>query len=115
MNLTLIKVIIVKLLQIWLFPNKRNVTNDQIAIRSLAKENSLYQVLSPNKDDDGVWIHQNEYMSEKSTTETFGVYLFVIEGNINIDKIIEKETELRIEFTAEKSSKSSFDGITHAK
>ena len=114
-----------KLLQIWLFPNKRNVTPryDQIAIRSLAKENSLYQVLSPNKDDDGVWIHQNAWFNigdyKKSTTETYsihhkenGVYLFVIEGNINIDgQTLEKRDGFgvwdtgHIEFTAEKSSK----------
>ena len=114
-----------KLLQIWLFPNKRNVTPryDQIAIRSLAKENSLYQVLSPNKDDDGVWIHQNAWFNigeyDKPTTETYslhkkenGVYLFVIEGKLNIDN---HSLEIRdgygtwdtdeIEFTAEKSSK----------
>ena len=114
-----------KLLQIWLFPNKRNVTPryDQIAIRSLAKENSLYQVLSPNKDDDGVWIHQNAWFNigeyDKPTTETYslhkkenGVYLFVIEGKLNIDNhSLEKrdgygiwDTD-EIEFTAEKSSK----------
>ena len=114
-----------KLLQIWLFPNKRNVTPryDQIAIRSLAKENSLYQVLSPNKDDDGVWIHQNAWFNigeyDKTTTETYslhkkenGVYLFVIEGKL---KIYNQSLEERdgyglwdtdeIEFTAEKSSK----------
>ena len=114
-----------KLLQIWLFPNKRNVTPryDQIAIRSLAKENSLYQVLSPNKEDDGVWIHQNAWFNigeyEKSTTETYslhqednGVYLFVIEGNVNIyNHSLEKRDGFgvwdtdKIEFTAEKSSK----------
>ena len=114
-----------KLLQIWLFPNKRNVTPryDQIAIRSLAKENSLYQVLSPNKDDDGVWIHQNAWFNigeyDKPTTEIYslhkkvnGVYLFVIEGKLNIDNhSLEKrdgygiwDTD-EIEFTAEKSSK----------
>ena len=114
-----------KLLQIWLYPNKRNVTPryDQIAIRSLAKENSLYQVLSPNKDDDGVWIHQNAWFNmgeyDKPTTETYslhkkenGVYLFVIEGKLNIDNhSLEKrdgygtwDTD-KIEFTAEKSSK----------
>ena len=114
-----------KLLQIWLFPNKRNVTPryDQIATRSLANENSLYQVLSPNKDDDGVWIHQNAWFNigeyDKPTTETYslhkkenGVYLFVIEGKLNIDNhSLEKrdgygtwDTD-KIEFTAEKSSK----------
>ena len=114
-----------KLLQIWLFPSKRNVTPryDQIAISSLAKENSLYQVLSPNKDDDGVWIHQNAWFNigeyGKQTTETYplhkkenGVYLFVIEGKLNIDNhSLEKRDGYgvwhtdEIEFTAEKSSK----------
>ena len=56
---------------------------------------------------------------EKSTTETYSihskrmeVYLFVIEGNINIDgQILEKRDGIgvwdtnKIEFTAEKSSK----------
>ena len=114
-----------KLLQIWLFPNKRNLTPryDQIAIGSLAKENSLYQVLSPNKDDDGVWIHQNAWFNigeyDKPTTETYslhkkenGVYLFVIEGKLKIDnQSLDKrdgygawDTD-EIEFTAEKSSK----------
>ena len=96
---------------------------DQIAIRSLAKENSLYQVLSPNKEDDGVWIHQNAWFNigeyEKSTTETYslhqednGVYLFVIEGNVNIhNHFLEKRDGFgvwdtdKIKFTAEKSSK----------
>ena len=46
----------VKFLQIWVFPNKRNVEPryDQISIRDIEKKNAFYQVLSPNPDDDGV-------------------------------------------------------------
>ena len=87
-----------KLLQIWLFPNKKNVTPryDQIAISSISKKNKLYQILSPNKNDQGVWIHQNawfhigEYV-DKSKDEYVlrrngnGIYFFVIEGEVNIN------------------------------
>ena len=81
------------------------------------------KVLSPNKDDDGVWIHQNAWFNigeyDKPTTETYslhkkenGVYLFVIEGKLKIDnQSLDKrdgygawDTD-EIEFTAEKSSK----------
>lgn len=87
-----------KLLQIWLFPNKKNVTPryDQIAISSMAKKNKLYQILSPNKNDQGVWIHQNAWFHigqyvENSKDEYVlkskanGIYFFVIEGEVNIN------------------------------
>ncbi|CAG0904228.1 unnamed protein product [Cyprideis torosa] len=53
----------VKFLQIWVIPNQENVTPryDQISIRDIAEENKFYQVLSPNKDDQGVWIHQDAW------------------------------------------------------
>ncbi|WP_350290678.1 pirin family protein [uncultured Croceitalea sp.] len=88
----------VKFLQIWIIPNKENVTPrfDQISIRNLEKENAFYQVLSPNKDDDGVWIHQDawfhlgkfdngkeaSYQIKKSGN---GVYAFVLEGEVEIE------------------------------
>lgn len=87
-----------KLLQIWLFPNKKNVTPryDQKAISPMAKKNKLYQILSPNKNDQGVWIHQNAWFHigqyvEKSKDEYVlkskgnGIYFFVIEGEVNIN------------------------------
>ena len=87
-----------KLLQIWLSPNKKNVTPryDQISISSLSKKNKLYQILSPNKNDQGVWIHQNAWFhigkyDSKSKDEYSlndkenGIYLFVIDGEININ------------------------------
>ena len=114
-----------KLLQIWLFPNKRNVTPryDQITIRQLAKKNSLYQVLSPTIEDDGVWIHQEAWFNigeyDVTTEEKYtlnlsqnGVYLFVIEGQINIEnQTLEKRDGFgiwntdEIKYKAEKSTK----------
>ena len=46
----------VKFLQIWLFPKMKNVEPryDQISIREIEKKNAFYQVLSPNKDDQGL-------------------------------------------------------------
>ena len=87
----------VKLLQIWLFPNKKNVEPryDQISLNKLEKENQFYQILSPNSKDAGVWIHQNAWFSigkfnKQIATEyklrsgKNGVYAFVINGNVTI-------------------------------
>ncbi len=87
----------VKFLQIWIFPNKKNVTPryDQIQLPDLAKHNTLHQVLSPNPEDPGVWIHQNAWfhmgtfdggtkfdydLQDKSN----GIYLFVLEGSLSV-------------------------------
>ncbi len=88
----------VKFLQIWVFPNKRDVTPryDQISIRDVEKENEFYQVLSPNQEDQGVWIHQDAWFhlgkfdNGIETTYTLkkegnGVYVFVLEGNVAIN------------------------------
>ena len=81
-----------------IFPNKKNVTPryDQIALESISKHNKLYQILSPNKEDQGVWIHQEAWFHlgnyNKETEEKYilnnknnGIYIFVISGKINID------------------------------
>ena len=48
----------INLLQLWIFPNKRNVEPRyaQIPIDTLHKKNEPFQILSPNADDQGVWI-----------------------------------------------------------
>lgn len=88
----------VKFLQIWLFPDKDGVTPryDQISLDTIKKENELYQVLSPHKEDEGVWIHQQAWFhmgSLKSGTKhqyTFkkpdnGVYAFILDGQVEIE------------------------------
>jgi redox-sensitive bicupin YhaK (pirin superfamily) len=87
----------VKFLQIWIFPNKKSVEPryDQISIRDIEEENKFYQVLSPNKDDQGVWIHQDAWFhlakfdKDKSTTYMLkkggnGMYFFILEGEVEV-------------------------------
>lgn len=82
----------VKFLQIWVYPNKRNVTPryDQQFIET-NEHNVFHQILSPNANDAGVWIHQNAWFSlgtfdsGKQTTYNLhdianGVYAFVLDG-----------------------------------
>ena len=87
-----------KLLQIWLFPNKQNVQPryQQITLDINDRKNKLQQILSPNPEDAGVWIHQDAWFHlgkfEKGMTENYtvkrtgnGVYAFVISGNATIN------------------------------
>ncbi len=86
------------LLQIWLFPNKQNVTPryDQQLLNLADRHNKLQQILSPNPEDDGVWIHQNAWFHLGKFDKDFetiynlklkgnGVYAFVINGDISIN------------------------------
>ncbi len=88
----------VKFLQIWVFPNRKNVTPryDQVSIRNIEKENEFYQVLSPNKDDQGVWINQDAWFHlgkfSKGKSDEYkikkqgnGVYVFVLDGEVEIN------------------------------
>ncbi|WP_419212189.1 pirin family protein [Maribacter sp. X9] len=88
----------VKFLQIWVFPNKKNVTPryDQISIKNIESKNSLYQILSPDPEDQGVWIHQDAWFHlgnfEQGKSDTYslkkegnGVYIFVLEGELKIN------------------------------
>ncbi|UFH36711.1 pirin family protein [Flavobacterium acetivorans] len=87
-----------KLLQIWVFPNKRNVTPryQQITLDSEDRKNKLQQILSPNEEDAGVWIHQDAWFHlgkfDKGIETTYdlkksdnGVYIFVLSGNLSIN------------------------------
>lgn len=88
----------VSLLQIWIYPNKQDATPryDQIVLDHAGMKNKLLQILSPDPDDEGVWIHQNAwfhlgnlYQNSKHTyklkTPSNGVYAFVIEGKLQIN------------------------------
>ena len=88
----------VKFLQIWIFPRKKDVAPryDQIVLPDLNKENTLHQVLSPNPDDAGIWIHQDAWFhmgsfeSDHKTSYSLqksanGLYAFVLEGAFEIE------------------------------
>lgn len=94
----------IELLQIWMFPNQRNVEPryDQITLKKEDRKNVFQQILSPNQDDEGVWVHQNAWFSlgvfEKGIEKKYavkdpnnGVYVFVIKGSANVNgQILEK-------------------------
>jgi redox-sensitive bicupin YhaK (pirin superfamily) len=88
----------VKFLQIWVFPNKKNVEPrySQVTLNADDRHNRLQEVLSPNADGAGVWIHQDAWfhlgkMDKDFSTEYVikkkgnGVYAFVLNGDITID------------------------------
>ena len=87
-----------KLFQIWLFPKKQNVTPryQQITLDKTLQKNNFAQILSPNQDDEGVWIHQDAwfYLSDFDADftkklnlkkEGNGFYIMNIEGEIEVD------------------------------
>lgn len=87
-----------KFLQIWVYPNKKNVTPryDQITLNEADRHNKFQQILSPNQNDEGVWIHQDAWFHlgnfDKDVTANYsfkkkgnGVYAFVIEGDVTIN------------------------------
>ena len=88
----------VKFLQIWVIPNKMNVEPryQQVRMDDILKPNEFNQVLSPNADDAGVWIHQDAWFSmgdfDQGVTQTYqlkdpnnGVYIFVISGKVVVN------------------------------
>ena len=88
----------VKFLQIWVFPNKKNVTPryDQLTLNVADRHNKLQQVLSPNKDDEGVWIYQDAWfhmgnldkgvpVKYNLKKEVNGVYVFVLKGDVTVN------------------------------
>lgn len=88
----------VKFLQIWIFPNKRNVQPryDQLSMDPKDRQNRLQQVLSPNPEDAGVWIHQDAWFHvgqfDEGKGENYainkagnGVYAFVLSGSFQVN------------------------------
>ncbi|MFV8370341.1 pirin family protein [Flavobacterium sp. LB2R40] len=97
---------LVKFLQIWIYPNQKNVTPryDQLTLDLDDRHNRLQQILSPNPEDEGVWIHQDawfhigkfdngfstDYQLKKSGN---GIYAFILKGDFTIGTIDLKERD----------------------
>jgi quercetin 2,3-dioxygenase len=88
----------VKFLQIWVFPNQRDVEPryDQITLNPEDRRNKLQQILSPNSDDEGVWIYQDAWFHLGNFDKGFsleyhikkkgnGVYFFVLNSEFTVD------------------------------
>jgi redox-sensitive bicupin YhaK (pirin superfamily) len=90
----------VKFLQIWVYPNKKNVIPryDQITLKLEDRHNKLQQILSPNQNDAGVWIHQNAWFHlgkfDKGVKTDYtikskgnGIYIFNLNGVLKVNDV----------------------------
>ncbi|SFE82686.1 pirin family protein [Flavobacterium xueshanense] len=91
---------LVKFLQIWIYPNKKNVAPryDQVTLDLKDRHNKLQQILSPNPEDEGVWIHQDAWFHIGKFDNDFsasyelkkpgnGIYAFILKGDFTIGNI----------------------------
>ena len=115
----------VKFLQIWIMANQRPVAPryDQMKINEAGAKNKFIQILSPDKNDDGVWIYQDAWfhIGEFNREETIihnlknandGLFIFVLEGSAHVaGTILEKRDAIgiseiqKVEITAQSDSK----------
>jgi hypothetical protein len=94
-----------KTLQLWVFPDKEDVKPryDQKSFDIENQINTFVNIVSPKDKNDGnaLWVHQQTFFNlgifEKNTSITYtinipenGVYLFLIEGEIEVDNQILK-------------------------
>ena len=94
-----------KTLQLWVFTDKEDVTPryEQKSFDIENQINTFVNIVSPKDKNDGnaLWVHQQTFFNlgifEKDTTITYkinipenGVYLFLIEGEIEVDNQILK-------------------------
>jgi quercetin 2,3-dioxygenase len=90
----------VKFLQIWVFPNKKNVQPryDQKSFTDDQMKNQWLTVVSPMGNSEGVNIHQDAWFSlgkldagtsipYKVRKEGNGVYVFILEGDVKINDV----------------------------
>jgi redox-sensitive bicupin YhaK (pirin superfamily) len=100
----------VNLLQIWVFPKERNITPryDQKRFNIESSQNSFVTIVSPDKSGEAMWINQNAFFNlgsfDAGTEAGYaikhpgnGAYIFVIEGEAEIDgTILQKRDALGI-------------------
>ncbi|MDR0834805.1 MAG: pirin family protein [Candidatus Symbiothrix sp.] len=88
----------VNFFQIWVFPNKENVTPryDQQKFDFFEQQNQLIQIVSPNPGDAGLWIHQDAWFNtgifDKGYSFDYtikekghGLWVMVIEGDFDVE------------------------------
>ena len=96
----------VKFLQIWIYPNQKNVTPryDQVTLELKDRYNKLQQILSPNPKDEGVWIHQDAWFHVGKFDKDFsisyelkkpgnGIYAFVLKGDFIVGNVALQERD----------------------
>lgn len=87
-----------RLFQIWVFPKEKNIQPryDQKLFSIEERKNNFQTVVAPDKKNGALWINQDAFLSlgnfEKGRVEEYsikysgnGAFVFVIEGEIEID------------------------------
>lgn len=87
-----------QLFQIWVFPNKKNIEPryDKLKLDEKNYTNKFFQIISPDKNDEGSWIHQDAWFNlgkfdngksidYKVKKKNNGVYAFVITGSATVN------------------------------
>jgi hypothetical protein len=97
-----------KTLQLWIFPDKKDVRPryEQKSFDIENQINTFVNIVSPKDKNDGnaLWVHQQTYINlgifEKDISINYkinipenGVYLFLIEGEIEVDNQILKQRD----------------------
>ncbi len=109
-----------KLFQIWIFPNEKNVEPryQQISLNVSDRRNRLQQIVSPDEKDESVWIHQNAWFHigefDKDLALEYnlkragnGIYALVVKGSVEIDgKVLNDRDGLGISDTDKISIKA---------
>lgn len=88
----------VSFLQIWVIPNKLGVEPryGQVTLHEADRVNRLQQIISPEQNNGGLWIHQDAWLylsnleKDKQLKYTLksndnGVYIFLIKGTIEVN------------------------------
>jgi redox-sensitive bicupin YhaK (pirin superfamily) len=105
----------VAFLQIWVLPDRPNVTPryDQITLNREELKKTWFTLLGPRDKHDGLWIHQNAWfhMGEFNNQDTAkytikeygnGLYIFVLEGKVKAgDEILGRRDAMGVWNTAE--------------
>lgn len=113
-----------KLFQIWLFPKFRNVEPryQQITLDVTKQKNDFAQILSPNAEDEGVWIYQDAWFYLSDFDKDFskklslkkegnGFYIMNIEGEIEVNgERLEKRDALGLWDTNQIEIKATTNG-----
>jgi hypothetical protein len=86
------------LLQLWIFPRRRNVKPRYAQAKFDFPEGEMVNLVSPDGIGDSLWIHQNAWISRLILKDNSGftykpfntknqVYLFLIGGSVQLNKI----------------------------
>jgi redox-sensitive bicupin YhaK (pirin superfamily) len=113
-----------KLLQLWIFPDKKGhePRYNQKFFDSEERKNKLQFIVTPEKNDDNLWLNQDAYLAltdlEKDKTLNYkihtkgnGAYIFLIDGEIKVaDETLSKRDGIGIrdadEFTISATNNS---------